>query len=99
MKWIGVLVVGAFVAFGGGMLAVGQNQNNVEQSLEELLRQNPNLPVAAWADIQIDGRHVTLNGVTTDETELNQLIDGLRAMPPGGDYRQQRRNRSDRRSI
>lgn len=46
-----------------------------------MLRQNPNLPVAAWADIQIDGRHVTLNGVTTDETELNQLIDGLRAMP------------------
>lgn len=81
VKWIGVLVVGAFVAFGGGMLAVGQNQNVLEHSLEQRLLENPNLPVATWADIQIEGRNVTLNGVTTDEAELDQLIDGLKAMP------------------
>lgn len=81
VKWIGVLVVGAFVAFGGGMLAVGQNQNVLENSLEQLLLKNPILPVAAWADIQIEGRDVTLNGVTTDKAELDRLINGLEAMP------------------
>lgn len=81
VKWINVLVVGAVVALGGGMFAVSQNQNNMEQAIKAQLLQNPQLPVATWADISIEARDLTLNGVTTDKAELEKLISGLSAMP------------------
>lgn len=81
VKWMNILVVGALVALGGGTFAKSQNQNNLEHSLEARIAANPRLPVATWADIRIDARDVTLNGVTTDPNELRQLIDGLGEMP------------------
>ncbi|WP_424982442.1 OmpA family protein [Maritalea sp. S77] len=76
-----ILAVGALVALGGGTFAISQNQNKMEHSLQAQIVENPRLPVATWADIQIEARDVTLNGVTTDSNELRQLVDGLGAMP------------------